>query len=60
MTKQRANTLILLPAHNESGRIGNVIQGVRETGLHADILVVDDGSSDTTPADAKARGAKVV
>ncbi len=50
--------LVVLPALNESGRIGRVVRSVREIGL-ADVLVVDDGSSDDTAAEARAAGATV-
>jgi len=56
----RATTLILLPAHNERGRIGKVLQGIRESGVQADVVVIDDGSTDTTALDARARGAVVI
>ena len=55
-----ASTLILIPAYNEAGRIGTVIQGVRRSGLTANVLVVDDGSADDTAAEARRSGAAVV
>jgi glycosyltransferase involved in cell wall biosynthesis len=51
--------LILVPACNEAGRVGSVLDGVRATGIAADVLVVDDGSSDATGDEARARGAAV-
>ena len=56
----RSPTLIVLPAYNERARIGGVLHGIRATGLDADILVVDDNSSDGTGIEARARGARVV
>jgi len=50
--------LVVLPALNESGRIGHVVRSVRELGLE-DVLVVDDGSTDDTPDEARAAGATV-
>ena len=54
------STLILIPAHNERGRLGRVLQQVRATGIDADIAVVDDGSTDDTAAEARAWGARVL
>lgn len=53
-------TLIIIPAFNESSNIGRVIDGIKELNLKADILVVDDGSSDNTADIAKEKGVKVI
>lgn len=45
-----------MPAYNEVRRIRAVIAGVRRH-VDADVLVVDDGSSDGTAAEARAAGA---
>jgi glycosyltransferase involved in cell wall biosynthesis len=50
--------LAIVPAHDESGRIGPVVQAVLAQGLP--VLVVDDGSSDGTGAEAEAAGARVL
>lgn len=55
-----ARVLITIPAYNESGRVGPVIEDVRSRLPGADILVVDDGSSDTTSAEAREAAAIVV
>jgi glycosyltransferase involved in cell wall biosynthesis len=39
---------IVIPAYNEAGTIGEVIQRVLDCGLDAEVIVVDDGSSDGT------------
>ncbi len=44
----------LIPAYNESGRIGNVLAGLRQAQRLDAILVVDDGSLDGTLAEARA------
>ena len=45
---------VVIPCHNEAGSIGNVIGGVRESLPDAEILVIDDGSTDDTAAIAEA------
>jgi glycosyltransferase involved in cell wall biosynthesis len=52
-------TLIFIPAWNEATTITAVIEGVREALPDADVLVVDDGSTDATAAQARAAGAGV-
>jgi glycosyltransferase involved in cell wall biosynthesis len=53
-------TLVAIPAWNEEGSIVAVIDLVREHRPDADVLVVDDGSSDRTADLAAAAGASVV
>jgi hypothetical protein len=43
-------TLIVIPAHNEEGNIEQVIGELRSLGLGHDIVVIDDASTDSTPA----------
>lgn len=52
--------LVAIPAWNESGSIAEVIRKVREFRPQADILVVNDGSTDTTAEAAVKAGATVV
>jgi glycosyltransferase involved in cell wall biosynthesis len=48
----------LIPAYNCADRIGRVVTGIRR---HvADVVVVDDGSADSTAAEAREAGARVV
>lgn len=53
-------TLIIIPAFNESVRIGDVVHGVRGMNPRFDVIVVNDGSRDDTVRVAKAAGAVVV
>jgi glycosyltransferase involved in cell wall biosynthesis len=52
-------TLVFIPAWNEESSIAGVIEGVREALPDADVLVVDDGSTDATVECAHAAGARV-
>jgi glycosyltransferase involved in cell wall biosynthesis len=54
------HTLVVIPAYNEEGRIGSVIQGIKEYLPSAQVLVVDDGSGDRTRHQAIEAGAKVL
>jgi glycosyltransferase involved in cell wall biosynthesis len=60
MDVQGEDLLIIIPAYNEQGRVGQVIQDVNGALPAADVLVVDDGSTDGTVADAVAAGATVL
>jgi dolichol-phosphate mannosyltransferase len=50
---------VVIPALNEAGRIGNVIDKIPKDGRF-EAIVVDDGSTDDTGAEARAHGAAVV
>ncbi|KRB43873.1 glycosyltransferase family 2 protein [Terrabacter sp. Root181] len=41
-------TLVVVPAFNEEAAIGGVLQEIRSALPHCDVVVVDDGSTDTT------------
>lgn len=51
---------IVLPARNEAGAVGTTVAAIRARFPHAEILVVNDGSTDSTPAVAEAAGARVI
>lgn len=53
-------TLIIIPAYNEEGSIAGVIQDIHRYAPEADIIVVNDGSTDRTAELAAAAGAKVL
>ncbi|MBE0598202.1 MAG: glycosyltransferase family 2 protein [Desulfuromonadales bacterium] len=52
--------MILIPAYNESLRIGEVVRRVRELYPAYDVVVVNDGSHDRTARVAAEAGAEVV
>ena len=58
--KMSGSTLILIPACDEQGRVGRVLRGLREAAVSADVLVIDDGSTDGTAEEARRHGAIVV
>jgi glycosyltransferase involved in cell wall biosynthesis len=50
----------VVPARNESGRVGATVTALRRIDGVADVIVVDDGSTDDTGAEAEAAGARVI
>jgi hypothetical protein len=54
-----SGTLVFIPAWNEAESVGEVIADVRARLPGADVLVVDDGSTDATAERARAAGARV-
>jgi glycosyltransferase involved in cell wall biosynthesis len=55
---------VVIPARNEAGRIAATIHAVlreaKSCGVDLEVIVVDDGSTDTTSSDARRAGARVV
>ncbi len=54
------HTVAVLPAYNEAGAIGRVVDEIRAFDPSFDVVVVDDASTDDTVAVARARGAIVL
>ena len=52
--------LVILPAKDEQGRIGAVLDAVRRVLPDADRVVIDDGSCDSTAGEAARSGARVL
>ena len=59
-SRPRHDTLILIPARNEAGRIGKVLHGIARLRVEADVLVIDDASGDNTAGEAQRLGAMVI
>ncbi len=51
---------IVIPAKNESAAIGNVVRTAKSENPDAEIIVVDDGSTDATARTAEEAGAMVI
>ncbi len=60
MAPKGADLLVIVPAFNEAQAIGRVIEDLRKIDLAMDILVVNDGSADSTSAVARATGQAMV
>ncbi|MCS7006215.1 MAG: glycosyltransferase family 2 protein [Thermoleophilia bacterium] len=56
----RGRILAVVPALNEAGAIGRVVEEIRATRLPIDVVVVDDCSTDETAAVAEEAGATVL
>ena len=52
--------LAIVPAYNEQATVAGVVHDVRQHAPDFDVLVVDDGSTDCTSAEAAAAGARVL
>jgi glycosyltransferase involved in cell wall biosynthesis len=52
--------LAIVPAYNEEGSVGRVVDEIKAADPSFKVLVVDDGSEDGTAAVARAHGAQVV
>jgi glycosyltransferase involved in cell wall biosynthesis len=55
-----AAPMVVIPAYNEAGRIDCVVRGVLAAVPEARVVVIDDGSTDKTAAEAAAAGAEVI
>jgi glycosyltransferase involved in cell wall biosynthesis len=52
--------LAVVPAYNEAGTVGRVVRTLRENAPAFDVVVIDDGSTDSTCREATAAGARVL
>jgi len=56
----RVRTIAIVPAFNEEGSLGTVLEEIRAADPELDVVVVNDGSTDATARRAAAAGAAVV
>lgn len=59
MPSPATRILVIMPAWNEEQAIGGTVRELRDLHPDVDVLVVDDGSGDTTAATAELAGATV-
>ena len=59
-TIEYENLSIIIPAKNEAASIGDVVSSVRRKYKNAEVIVVDDGSTDETAKLAQKSGARIV
>jgi glycosyltransferase involved in cell wall biosynthesis len=52
--------LAIVPAYNEEGMVGRVVRDIERNAPDFDVVVVDDGSTDATAAEARDAGATVI
>jgi hypothetical protein len=60
MSSNSLRKLAIVPALNEAGMVGRVVRDIHRSAPDFDVLVVDDGSTDETVAEAEAEGAIVI
>jgi glycosyltransferase involved in cell wall biosynthesis len=56
----RSKVLVIVPAYNEEGSIGGVVEDLRENFPGGDIVVINDGSTDRTSVAANSTGVQVI
>ena len=59
-SKLKENITVVIPAKNEGSTVGDVVGAVKRVLPGAQVIVVDDGSTDSTAEDALKSGATVV
>jgi glycosyltransferase involved in cell wall biosynthesis len=60
VTVKHKRKLAVVPAYNEATCVGKVVRELHASAPDFDVLVVDDGSTDNTPAVAREAGARVL
>jgi len=60
MTPEKSKVVFIAPCYNEEGRVGTVVRSLRSCFPQAEIVVVDDCSSDNSVQEARQAGASVL
>jgi glycosyltransferase involved in cell wall biosynthesis len=60
MAPEAGSLMVIVPAYNEAGAVGEVVRGVRETMAGVRVLVIDDCSEDATVSVARDARAEVL
>lgn len=60
VAQQTESVLVIVPAWNEELNVGHTVREILATDESYDVVVVDDGSTDQTAAEARAAGATVL
>jgi glycosyltransferase involved in cell wall biosynthesis len=60
MVKSEEKITVIIPAYNEEKSIGKVISGIKDFPFVDEIIVINDGSTDSTEKVAREAGAKVI
>jgi hypothetical protein len=60
MEKRSLKVLVIVPAHNEEKSLGTVLDEIREKAPFADVVVVNDGSTDGTAEVARKHDVEVL
>jgi len=55
-----SKTLIIIPAYNEENNLGSVLEAIKKWAPNIPVLVVDDGSTDSTALVAENHGAQLI
>jgi glycosyltransferase involved in cell wall biosynthesis len=58
--QRKPRLLVAVPAYNEAGSVAAVVEAIHAHVSGADVMVIDDGSTDATAARAREAGAYVV
>ncbi len=60
MDQQAHSLMVIIPAYNEEGSVGEVVRSVRRVLPETPVVVIDDGSLDATPQVARQAGAELL
>jgi glycosyltransferase involved in cell wall biosynthesis len=56
----KVRKLAIVPAYNEAGMVGRVVRDIRRSAPDFDVVVIDDGSTDSTAREAEREGVVVI